>query len=476
MTKKWPQILLFLFLLFLLGCASPFALDDGQSEGTDSLQQPEAIQVPPTFTPVSRADRLLTAVPQITVTQNPLPTQPTSTPIPFGETAVELRYTIPSIGLDRRLQGNISSQIIIADETRGEIVKRDNQAGVLIELQQVLVDLPLEPIPEGCESCVRVSYNLPFADEQGEGWLKDPVMLASIENYFSTSLGPYFPPNTVVGLRRTASPFAPAHTIAVTADGMQVVWLVTDSEVETAVPANPAILEALNQLDLTELEAQYTVSCGVTTVEQMLLVSGQTTRPIVLNCPEFALPDTLVPLYGAVDSVLAEKLAASDVTMDRPPALFPLNAVLDYQRFDGAHLTIFRDGTVAAISPGNEPITTTLASSDVISLTTTLLESNELKLGLTSFLGTGEASEESSATATPIPQRSVLLVRGPAGVYDGFWGRTANVPLLEPLNELLNSLVGAVPVEEDVEVEETAVPEEEAEETAVPEPTATPDS
>lgn len=481
MTKKWWQIILF-FLLFLLGCSTPPASDNGsESEGVANLQQPQPIQVPATFTPLSAAERQMTAVPQITVTQNPLPTVPTDTPVPFGETAVELRYTIPAIGLDRRLQGNVSSQIILADEATGQILKRDNQSGTLIELQQTLPDLLLGPIPEGCETCVHVSYNLPFSGEQGDGWLKDRVILASIENYFAVSMGPHFPPNTIVGLRRTASPYAPAHTIAISEDGMQTIWLATESELETAVPANPAILEALNQLDLTQLAPEYRVTCGVTPIENMLLVSGDTTRQIIINCPEYALPDTLVPFYTAIDNELAAKLAASDVTVERPPALFPLNAVLGYQRVDGARLTIFRDGTAVAISPSNQTVTTTLASSDIISLTTTLLESNELKLGLTTFLGEPRTDEgedlpettTATQTPTPPPPRSVLLLRGPQGVYDGFWPETANVPLLEPLNELLNSLVGDV-VEEGVA--ETAVPAEEPDETAVPEATATPES
>lgn len=468
MTKKWQQIIL-LFLLFMLGCSDSPAPDNGeQPEGSNNLQQPQPIQVPATFTPLSRLEREMTAVPQITVTQNPLPTVATDTPVPFGETAVELRYTIPAIGLDRRLQGNVSSQIILADEATGQIIKRDNQSGTLIELQQALPNLLLGPIPEGCEVCVHVSYNLPFSDEQGDGWLKDRVILASIENYFAVSMGPHFPPNTTIGLRRTASPYAPAHTIAITEDGMQTVWLATESELETAVSADPAILEALNQLDLTQLASEYRVTCGVTPIENLLLVNDEMARPIIINCPEYVLPDTLVPLYTALDDVLAAKLAASDVTEERPPTLFPLNALLAYQRVDGAQLTIFRDGTAVAISPTNQTVTTTLASSDVISLTTTLLESNELKLGLTSFLGEGETGDvASNATATPIPPRSVLLLRGPAGVYDGFWPQTANVSLLQPLNELLNSLIGDVSVEEDAE--ETAVPEEEPAETATPE-------
>ncbi|VAW38064.1 hypothetical protein MNBD_CHLOROFLEXI01-1886, partial [hydrothermal vent metagenome] len=55
--------------------------------------------------------------------------------------------------------------------------------------------------------------------------------------------------------------------------------------------------------------------------------------------------------------------------------------------------------------------------------------------------------------------RSVLLLRGPAGVYDAQWFNTANVPVLAELNELLDLIL----------LGETAVPTE-------PTATATPET
>ncbi len=474
MIKKWQFAFVFL-LIFLFGCASPPAPDSKQAEVTRYTAQITAVSVPATFTPLSRAERLLTAEPQVTVTQNPLPTVATSTPIPFGETAVELRYTIPSIGLDRRLQGNISSQIIIADEASGELLKRENQAGVLIELQQALSNLELEPIPDGCMRCVYVSYNLPFDEQRSAGWLKEPAMLASIENYLALSLGPHFPPNTAVGLRRTASPYAPAHTIAITEDGMLYIWFATDNELDIAVPADPAILEALAQLEMTQLAPQYQVTCAGTPTEVLFVRNGERSKWVSLSCPEYALPTTLLPLYTALDDIIAAKMESSGIAQERPLALFPLDALLDYKRVDGAQLTIFADDTAVAISPSNQTVTTTLLSSDVLSLTTTLLASNRLKLGLTTFLGDGSVVGE-DVTPTTIPPRSVLLLRGTNGVYDAVWNGTADIDLLEPLNTLLAQLLADVLVD-DPEVEvgiETATPEitstPTATETATPEP------
>mgnify|MGYP006921586206 CR=1 FL=1 len=465
MIKKW-QFGLIACLFLLLGCTQQPTVNSSATPSSISLEQVTAISVPPTFTPLSLEERLQTSVPEVTVTQNPLPTVATDTPVPFGQTAVELRYTIPAIGLDRRLQGNVSSQIIIANETTGDLIKRDNQAGVLVELQQLLPDLELEEFPEGCEGCVYVSYILTFEEKAEEGWLTDRSVLASIENYFAVSLGPHFPANTQIGLRRGASPYAPAHTIALTDEGLVYFWFATDAEIAQPVAADPALLEALNQIDLEQVRQQYQVNCTGTPLETLFLNNGVSNKWVNISCPEYALPTSLLPIYMLLDNIAVARIVNSDNTAKRPPSLFPLNGLLDYKRFDGAQLTILNDGTAVAVSPTKQPVTTTLSAADVLSLTTTLLESNQLKLGLASFLGEAGGETNTEATVTPQPARSVLLVRGQGGVYDGFWNETANVPLLEPLNELLNQLIG-IPVEETApDSEETPIPE-----TASPEAT-----
>ena len=478
MVGRWQIV--FLFVLFLLlGCSSPPALTpDANSQGI-AIEQVTAISVPPTFTPLSVEERQMTAVPQVTVTQNPLPTVATDTPVPFGETAVELRYTIPSIGLDRRLQGNVSSQIIIANEATGDIVKRENQASVLIELQQLLPTLELEPFPEGCSNCVYVSYHLPFDGIAADGWLTDRTILASIENYLAISLGPHFPANTQIGLRRSATPFAPAHTIALTEDGLLYFWFATDSELPEPVVANPALFEALTQLDIDSLAQQYQAPCAGTPVETLFLNNGEVNQWINIVCPEYTLPTTLLPVYSILDAEAAARIAVSDNTTERPPTSFPLNGILDYQRIDGAQLTILNDGTAVAVSPSNQTLTTTLSSSEVLSLTTTLLESNQLKLGLTSFLGDSSVPTD-DGTPTPLAPRSVLLVRGSGGVYDGFWEDTTDIALLDPLNELLTQIIGDVSQDQiddatDDELTTGGTPSSEATVTVEPTSTATPE-
>ncbi len=136
---------------------------------------------------------------------------------------------------------------------------------------------------------------------------------------------------------------------------------------------------------------------------------------------------------------MAEMLATSDATLPRPPVQFPLAAVLQYSRVDGAQLTLLANGTGVALS-GGQPVTTTLSSSQVISLTTSLLESGVLRTGLTTFLAP-EATAEVTVTPTPSAARSVLLVRGPDTVYDGQWFNTAAVPELAELNALLNQIL-----------------------------------
>ncbi len=433
MQKFW----LYLLLLVSIALAACGGQSPDQTELAD-LPVPTSPVIPPTFTPLPPGSQLGT-FPVVTVTQAPLPTEVTHTPIPFGANVVEVRLTIPAIGLDRRLQGGVNSQIILVDESSGFLVQRDNQAGVLLDLQQVLPDLALELVPDGCDTCIRLSYNLPFSNAQGDGWLQDPVLLASLENFFTTALGPYFPADTIVGLRRSASPYAPAHWVAVADDGRMFRWMAHKSEVEPVTGAPPALLSAFSAVDPQALAQQYTAPCPGTPLESLLVAGRSSERLIALVCPEYAISTVVQPLYVALDDVLAEMLAASDATLPRPPVQFPLAAVLQYSRVDGAQLTLLADGTAVALS-GGQPVTTTLSSSQVISLTTSLLESGVLRTGLTTFLAP-EATAEVTVTPTPSAARSVLLVRGPDTVYDGQWFNTAAVPELAELNALLNLIL-----------------------------------
>ncbi len=452
------------WLIFLLVAAGFLAAcADGPAEPTPlaELPVPTSPIIPPTFTPAP-ADSQFDTIPIVTVTQAPLPTEETSTPIPFGADVVELRLTIPNLGYDRRLQGSVSSQIILVDESNGFSVQRDNQAGTLLDLQQVLPELVLEPVPEDCDSCVQITYNLPFSGVAGEGWLRDAVLLASLENYFTIALGPHFPPGASIGLRRSASPYAPAHSLAVMPDGRLYRWLANEGQTAPVGAASLALLAAYEQLDSQALAQQYAAPCPGSALETLLLAGRDEERLIALVCPEFSLSADLQPLYVALDAAFDELLLNSESVLPRPPAAFPLDAVLDYQRVDGAQLTIFMDDTAVASSRSTFPITTTLGSSQVISLTNGLLASGSLRTGLTTFL---DSENDGTATATPSAPRSVLLVRGPVGVYDGQWFNTSEVAVLAELNALLDQILSldtaVPPTTTEPEVTPTATPVDE---------------
>ncbi|MCP4420063.1 MAG: hypothetical protein GY805_25955 [Chloroflexi bacterium] len=451
--------LLLTAFFFLTGLLAACATAAPENPPVATIPIPTAAAIPPTFTPDPNGNQFSPAVPIVTVTQAPLPTVETSTPIPYGADVVELRLKIPAIGLDRRLQGSVSSQIILVDESSGFSVQRDNQASVLLDLQQVLPELLLAPVPSDCDSCVTLTYSLPFSNIQGTGWLRDPVLLASLENYFTITLGPHFPPETIVGLRRSASPFAPAHSVAVTADGRLHRWLANEGEAASIEIASPELLAAFESLNIQALAQQYAAPCPGSPLESLLLAGQEVERLVVLVCPEFALSANLQPLYVHLDDVLNELLAGSETTIARPPAGFPLTAVLDYQRVDGTQLSIFMDGTAVVNINSSQPMSTTLSSSQVISLTTNLLGSGSLRTGLTTFVPPENEAGEVVATATPSAPRSVLLLRGPAGVYDAQWFNTANIPVLAELNELLDLILsGEAAVSTDSEQDISTTP------------------
>lgn len=438
MKKYSAWLFLFPILIFLGGCSAP-------PPGTATPPPPApavtraAPALPPTFTPLPGERPSATPRP----TASPAPTSD-ETPIPFDETAVELRYLIPAISLERRLQGNVASQIIFVDETTGRGLQRSNQAGVLLELQQALPELELPPVPEGCERCVNVSYQLPLSDLADEGWMDDPVLLASVENLMAAVLGPHFPPGTILGLRRSASPYAPAHTVALTEEGQLWLWLATEAEIDeplavTAVaPDLPAQLQALS---LDELESSYQADCPGVPRETLLLNPGggpldlaeETGRQIAIACPAFTLPSTLLPAYAPLDDLLADKLAEVEGP-PRPPDGFPLTALLDYRRADGARLTIYQDGLVQAEGINTPVLSDTIPAGQAISLTTSLIEAEAVQPGLTSF-----GPEEAEGEGTVAAPRSRLLVRGPGGVYDAAWrgGNTAVAPVEALLAALL---------------------------------------
>jgi hypothetical protein len=413
------------------------------------------------------------------VTRTPQPAAVAETPIPFAQTVVELRYTIPALGLDRRLQGNVASQLILVDETTGLALERNNQAGILLELQQALPQTELAPLPDGCDLCVHFEYELPLEDESESGWLQDPVLLASVENFMSVVLGPHFPPGTILGLRRSASPYDPAHSIALTGDGRLWTWLATEGQLRE--PATSEALEAAVQasfppLATTPPDERYAVECAGVPVETLFLSLNGESQQVRIICPAFSLPSTLLPLYLQLDGLLAQKLAGL-AGPERPKPAFPLAALLSYKRVDGTHLTLYQDGQAIATDAAQSVYTSTLTANQIISLTTPLLESNTLQPGLNTFRTTNTVDDPAVVALTSQEPTSILVVRGPNGVYDAKWPGTPE-PLLADLNTFLDALIG-IATPETTQTPEPAVTATTQSSTmptlaATPTPTATP--
>lgn len=450
MMKKTSALLLLLLLLAAVGCAQP---EPPPTQAVVVL--PTAVlEIPPTFTLPPLSERGFPTAPVVTVTQAPL--RPTNTPIPFGDNVVELWYQIPTIGLERRLQGSIGSQIILVDEVTGVAIQRNNQASVLLDLQQLLPELLMPVVPEGCTGCVYLRYELPFGQFSAEGWLRDPVVLASLENFFALNLGPHFPPNTVLGLRRNATPYAPAHSMALTEDGQLYFWLANESEVRPPITADSALQQAFAELDTSGLAAQYAAACPGTALETLFIQQAERRGSVAIVCPEYALPTPLQGVYAQLDAAIAAQLADNENVLPRPPVGFPLTAVLDYQRANGSRLTLYADGTATGQLADQPPMTEAIGVTEVISLTTEVLSAGLVRTGLNTFeiqqtqIITDANGITQTVTTTPKPPRTTLLVRGPAGVYDGEWFG-GNLPAqLTQLDALLDQLLagGAVLPEE----------------------------
>jgi hypothetical protein len=430
MRKRHFGLWLLFFVAGLLAGCGGDPDDMAAPPANTSLPPRPPITLQPTFTPLPTAGPLPSITPP-----PPRPTAVPNTPIPFDETVVELRYRIPALGLDRRLQGNVAGSIIVVDEANGLARQRSNQAGILLELRSVLPTLSLALLPDDCPACVHVTFALPAQSVTGDGWLQDPVLLASIENYLAVGLGPHFPPNTVIGLRRAASPYAPAYTLSLAADGRAQGWLATEPQVDPPSPADPARveLELLAALPLAELRNQYVADCPGRPLETFTLQSGDDDWSGTIRCPELSLSPALLPLYLRLSDIVAERTAP--VSLPQPEPLFPLEAFIVYQRADGTSLTLFHDGALLGVAADGLAFSGALTTTLPISLTQSVINSNLLQPGYRTFLG--------ETAVSPTPPQTSLAARGPNGVLDGRWATPPAHPIFATLNQLLGSLINA---------------------------------
>lgn len=436
----------------MIGCRTQEPVSQEEPSQPVGEVASSSTRVLPTIYPTNTAAPLATP----TDTRTPQPTPVPNTPVAFDQVAVDIRYFIPGLALDRRIVGNVANQIEVIDETTGESVVRRDQPGVLLELQQALSEVELSEVPQGCDYCVQMEYELPLADLSESGWLEDPRLLASLENYTSVLLGSHFPEETLVGLRRSATPFHAAHTISLTEDGQLYFWTAVEPEVTAPQPAGqafPEINEELADLDAASIAEAYSASCDEVFGQETLTIRGEDGDiEISITCPAHALPTSLTPIYQKLDELVVDVMG--DDLLERSAMALPLDSLVFYRRDDGFRLSLYDDETAVAINPDDLAYTGTVTSTLMLSMTTSLIESDSLILGV-------EKIEEGS-------DNSILFVRGEEGVYEGFLGE--RIPEeLGMFVDWLNGVIARIAEEtEGPEPEQTPSPTAEA----TPSPTA----
>lgn len=382
---------------------------------------------------------------------------PSATPVDFSQVIVELRYEIPALGLDRVLVGDMANRIVFLDKATGRQVEYGSQGGVLLELRQALAAAELEPLPDGCVLCVQLEYQLSLDGIEQAGWSRDEVLLASIENFMAVALGAHFPKDTVAGLRRSATAYAPAHTIAYTTDGSLWSWLAIEPEVAApigAVGALQSLSENLDALPLAEMPDDYVVSCQGSPVEWMFVNWGGAARAFNIVCPEFSLTADLLPVYLNLNAAATVKLSL--VALERPQAAFSLNQLLSYRRFDGARLDLFYGGLLVAVDvDGSTRFTNTLPASEADGLLSIVLAGELLKPGMSSFSPTATPAPDDTGSAPAHVPSSSLVVRTAAGLYDARWTDMVTDDGLIELDRVLNEMLG---LPGSVQAEVTATP------------------
>lgn len=443
MYRRWILVAIMLCVIGLApACgdsfqATPFPNTDNQVAGTGTRELP-------TLYPT--ATTLPTALP--TDTRPPQPTSVPATEIPFDQVVVDLTYSIPALNLARRIRGNVAGEIEVIDEETSLSVTLKNRAGVLLEMQQALPRATIEEPATECEACVYVEYRLPLTEQEGEGWLNDVQMLASLENYTSLFLGPHFPPGTIIGLRREATPFEVAHSAAFTDDGRLWAWTATESEIDSSEAPNGALsdvrldLEAIDWEDLADSYGQVCYEGGGR--ETLMLDGPEGPRLIDLYCPDLFLPGQLQPLYLSLGGAAGENLEGSDVA---PPELpFSVDSHAVFHREDGANLDLKSDGRIEVVDSQGITFTTSITASQIVSLTAPLLDSELMEPGIANIL-----SEEPG---------NVIVLRAADGVQELAWSELDPLieALIQPWEELLESVVRSLPDDSAEAPEQTPTP------------------
>jgi hypothetical protein len=421
-------------LLFMLAAASVLLLAAcGQDSatpvatvapGVTAVPASEVVATPrqvPTLYPTATPEPV-TPVPP---TLPPLPTAVTNTPIAFDQVAVEIHYRLPALELDRRLQGDVSGRLTLEDQTSGATLVRHNQSHIVLEMQQGLAQLTLAELPDDCRHCVWMAYELPLSGQAGSGWLQDVTLLASLDNFTAVHLGPHVPPDTWLALRRSATSYWVAHTVAVTNDGRLWRWLATEGRIaeSTLAGADSARLQAgLAALQGVALADSYSDSCTDAARETLFFPGNGEVATVRILCPALALPAALLPLYRELESLLDQSILSAG-----PPAeAFTLDTLLYYQTAAGERLRILADNEVR-LERDDESLSATWPEARRAELAEALEQAGVLHLPASAVLAV-EAGEHG------------LILRGPAGVSGAVW-RDAPPAELATLVRGLDSMV-----------------------------------
>jgi hypothetical protein len=386
--------------------------------------------------------------PLVRATDTPLPRPTTAvaspTPFDFSQPVLKLQYSIPALGLDRRLEGTANATIRLLDVATGQETALANQSRVLLQLQDALETIELSELPADCDRCVQISYDLPLRGTSGTGWLQDDVLLASIENFFAVWLGPYFPAETQIGLHRSASAYNVAQTLAVLTDGRMWRWQATDGEIAEPVAVDGVVLQRLADLvtavSFSRLEPEYRTACP-NTPRETLSIGSETPWQLSLQCPAYSLPLPLAPLYTTLDSLLQPSLDPTR-NLPQPAPLLPLSAVVYFQRPDGATLTLGADGQLTAQASDGITSTAQLFPPELADLVQQLTTSDVLPRGVQILI-------DPEVDVANLETDTLLLVRGELGVYEFAWSDNvgqALLPAIVRLDELLVAQVGFLPL------------------------------
>lgn len=435
--KIWASLLL-LFASFAAGCltlpADPPPPPSLPSSGVIVTVAPLPSLYPTETRPLSEV--LPTQPPAERATRPPSPT-----PVDLNEPVLTLDLRLPAIGLDRSISGNVAGAVTLIDHATGDSVVMARSGRLLAEIRAALLETTVAQLSaDGCDRCLQISYSLPADGISNSGWLRDPILSASLEFLFSNSLGPHFPADTAIGFYRSASSYNVAHTIAVLDDGTLWRWvspddMVLDRPVELSEADVDALLEQLNSQPLRLWEDAYTVPCPGYPLEILSLrPAGTGLKEIDVQCPELSLPTTLIPFYEEVTRLAAD-IIADERNLSFPDQPLPLSAVIYYLRPDGANLTLFGDGSVEATGPEGELASTTIPVELVDPLLADLTNSEVLPRGVRVLV-----NQEDAGNFTEL-----LLVRGELGVYEFPWRDRVGQGLLPgvvSLEELLTDLVG----------------------------------